>query len=171
LKENGLPMSKSIERVREAAAAGGLKIEVRRMGESTRTAEEAARQCGCAVAQIVKSLIFQGSVSGKLFLFMISGIDRLDLDKAAKLAGEPLTRADPRYVREQTGFAIGGVSPLGHLIRIGAFADEALLQYQTVWAAAGAHDAVFAAEPKALIEAANAEIANLAMAADTVSVP
>lgn len=155
-------MSKSIKRVQQAAAAAGLTIEVRRMGESTRTAEEAAQQCGCAVAQIVKSLIFQGEDSGRLVLFLVAGNNRLDTTRAAELAGEKLDRADPRLIRERTGFAIGGVAPIGHLEAIAAFADETLLGYDVVWAAAGAHDAVFASEPKALLAAANARIAAIA---------
>ncbi|MBN9243346.1 MAG: YbaK/EbsC family protein [Mesorhizobium sp.] len=152
----------SIERVTKAAADAGLSIEIKRMGASTRTAEEAAEQCGCTVAQIVKSLVFQGETSGKLFLFLVSGVNQLDLGKAAALAGEPLKRADPRHIRDETGFAIGGVSPLGHLIAIPAFADSSLLAFDVVWAAAGAHDAVFAAEPNALIDAAHAKAADLA---------
>jgi len=155
-------MAGSIERVTQAAADAGLEIEVRRMGGSTRTAEEAAAQCGCTVAQIVKSLVFQGERSGKLFLFLVSGVNQLDLAKAAALAGEPLKRADPRHVRDETGFAIGGVSPLGHLVAIPAFADRSLLEFDVVWAAAGAHDAVFAAGPKALVGAAHATVADLA---------
>lgn len=155
-------MAGSIERVTQAAADAKLDIEVRRMGASTRTAEEAAQQCGCTVAQIVKSLVFQGKTGGRLYLFLVSGANQLDLDKAAALAGEALTRADPRHVRDQTGFAIGGVSPLGHLIAIPAFADETLLGFERVWAAAGAHDAVFAAEPAALVAAAKAVVARLA---------
>ncbi|THF60021.1 YbaK/EbsC family protein [Ollibium composti] len=154
-------MAGSIERVTQAAADAGLAIEVRRMGASTRTAEEAATQCGCTVAQIVKSLVFQGETSGKLFLFLVSGSNQLDLAKAAELAGEPLKRADPRHIRDETGFAIGGVSPLGHLIAIPVFADKSLLAFDIVWAAAGAHDAVFAAEPSALIAAARATVADL----------
>lgn len=155
-------MSKSIKRVEEAAKASGLAIEVRRMGESTRTAEEAAAQCGCAVAQIVKSLIFQGKDSGRLLLFLVAGNNRLDTEKAAALAGEALDRADPRLIRERTGFAIGGVSPIGHLEPVAAFADETLLGFDVVWAAAGAHDAVFSAEPNALVAAAGARVAQLA---------
>jgi len=155
-------MAGSIERVTQAAADAGLTIEVQRMGASTRTAEEAAAQCGCTVAQIVKSLVFQGEASGKLFLFLVSGSNQLDLAKAAQLAGEPLKRADPRHIRDETGFAIGGVSPLGHLIAIPVFADQSLLAFDVVWAAAGAHDAVFAAEPSALIAAALATTADLA---------
>ena len=155
-------MSSSIERVEQAARDAGLDIEVKRMGASTRTAEEAAAQCGCGVGQIVKSLIFQGEQSARLFLFLVSGAHQLDLDKATTLVGEKLARADPRRIRDETGFAIGGVSPLGHRIALGAFADEALLSYDRVWAAAGAHDAVFAADPAALIEAAGARTADLA---------
>ena len=152
----------SIERVEQAAAAAGLAIEIRRMGASTRTAEEAAQQCGCATGQIVKSLVFQGNDSGRLYLFLVSGSNQLDLDKAAALTVEPLSRADPRKIRDETGFAIGGVAPIGHLIAITAFADKALLSYDRVWAAAGAHDAVFAAEPGALFKAAGATVADLA---------
>ncbi|MGD9914216.1 MAG: YbaK/EbsC family protein [Rhizobiaceae bacterium] len=152
----------SIERVREAAAATGLTIEVRRMGASTRTAQEAADQCGCAVDQIVKSLVFQGKLSGRLYLFLVSGSRQLDLTKAATLTGETLERADPRHVREETGFAIGGVSPLGHRIALPTYADQTLLRYDLVWAAAGAHDAVFASEPQALCEAAGAIVADIA---------
>lgn len=154
-------MSKSIDRVEEAARLAGLDIEVKRMGASTRTAEEAAAQCGCTVAQIV-SLVFQGERSGRLYLFLVSGTNQLDLDKAARLTGETLVRADPRRVRDETGFAIGGVAPIGHQIAIATFADKTLLSYDCVWAAAGAHDAVFAADPSALIKAANATTANLA---------
>lgn len=154
-------MSKSIERVREAARKAGLDIEIKRMGASTRTAEEAAEQCGCDVAQIVKSLVFQGETTGRLCLFLVSGRNQLDLEAAAHLFGEPLKRADPRHVRDETGFAIGGVSPLGHQIEIPTFADEALLGFDHVWAAAGAHDAVFRAEPGPLIAAAKAKVARL----------
>ena len=155
-------MAGSIERVTVAAKAAGMDIEVKRMGASTRTSEEAAAQCGCSVDQIVKSLIFQGESSGRLFLFLVSGSNQLDLVKAAQFAGEALKRADPRHIRDVTGFAIGGVSPIGHLIDIAAFADETLLAFAVVWAAAGAHDAVFAAEPKALLAAAKAKAVALA---------
>lgn len=156
-------MSKSIDRVRAAAESAGLEIEIVRMGESTRTAEEAARQCGCTVAQIVKSLVFDGATSGRLYLFLVSGADRLDLEKAAALAGEPLERADPRKVRTETGFAIGGVSPLGHDDALACFADRKLAGFDVVWAAAGAHDAVFSAKPNALLDAARATMADIAV--------
>lgn len=155
-------MSKSINRVIAAAHEAGLPIEVKRMGDSTRTAEEAAQQCGCSVDQIVKSLIFTGEASNKLYLFLVSGAQKLDLNKAELLIGEPLSRADPKRIRDETGFAIGGVSPLGQPISVQRYADHALSAFSTVWAAAGAHDAVFEAEPNALIKAANAELVDIA---------
>lgn len=154
-------MKGSIERVKAAAERAGLPIEIRRMGASTRTAEEAAVQCGCAVAQIVKSLIFEGKRSGQLYLFLIGGDTRLDLRKAEAAAGEALERADPRKIREITGFAIGGVAPIGHAVELATFADRALLDHAAVWAAAGAHDAVFQADPRMLTLAARATVVPL----------
>lgn len=152
----------SISRVERAAADAGMAIEVKRMGQSTRTAQEAAVQCGCDVDQIVKSLVFQGQDSGRLGLFLLPGSARLDLDKAAALFGETLIRAEPRHVRDITGFAIGGVSPIGHRIDIPVVADRGLLRHEIVWAAAGAHDAVFSANPQSLIAAAKATVADIA---------
>ncbi|MEX0344105.1 MAG: YbaK/EbsC family protein [Rhizobiaceae bacterium] len=154
-------MSKSINRVRQAALHAGLEIEIVRMGASTRTAQEAADQCGCAIDQIVKSLIFQGKSSGKLYLFLLRGSRKLDLAKASALAGETLDRADVQTVRDVTGFAIGGVAPIGHTSPIKTFADEGMEKLESVWAAAGAHDAVFQVEPKALLVAANAQTGDL----------
>jgi prolyl-tRNA editing enzyme YbaK/EbsC (Cys-tRNA(Pro) deacylase) len=132
------------------------------MGESTRTAQDAANQCGCAVGQIVKSLIFESEPSGRLVLFLVSGDKQLDLTKSAALVGEALKRADPRRIRDETGFAIGGVSPIGHKVAIAAYADRTLLEHDVVWAAAGAHDAVFSSEPRALIAAAGATAQDIA---------
>lgn len=155
-------MSKSVERVENAAREAGIEIEIRRMGESTRTAAEAAEQCGCSVGQIIKSLIFKGEPSGRLYLFLVPGDHQLDTAKAAALVKEQLVRADPRQVRDETGFAIGGVSPLGHASHMPVIADPSILAHQIVWAAAGAHDAVFSCEPKALLRAARAQVADIA---------
>jgi prolyl-tRNA editing enzyme YbaK/EbsC (Cys-tRNA(Pro) deacylase) len=155
-------MTGSIERVTQAARRAGMEIEVKRMGASTRTSEEASQQCGCSVDQIVKSLIFQGEASDRLYLFLLQGSSRLSLAKAEGLTGERLKRADPRLIRDRTGFAIGGVSPIGHTAPVPAFAEEALLKHDAVWAAAGAHDAVFRAEPRKLLAAAKATVADIA---------
>jgi prolyl-tRNA editing enzyme YbaK/EbsC (Cys-tRNA(Pro) deacylase) len=128
------------------------------MAASTRTAEDAAAACGCAVAQIVKSLVFRGQESGRPYLMLVSGSNRLNEKSVGALLGEKLTRPDADYVREVTGFAIGGVPPLGHSAPMQVFMDEDLLRFETVWAAAGTPRAVFAVAPGALADAVGATI-------------
>lgn len=151
-------MGKSTTRVAEAARAAGLGIEIITLPTSARTAGDAATSLNCALGQIVKSLIFEGADSGALKLVLVSGAHPLDLARAAELAGEPLVRAQPARVRAQTGFAIGGVAPIGHLCALDTYMDDALLQYGTVWAAAGAPEVVFAAPPGALLAATGATL-------------
>ena len=146
-------MSKSVNRVRTAALAAGLSVTIERMAESTRTAQDAATACGCEVAQIVKSLIFEGADSGELKLILVSGRHELDTTAIRQVIGESLKRADARRVREETGFAIGGVAPIGHLQQIETWIDDALLNFGTVWVAAGAPNAVFQIKPNELIVA------------------
>lgn len=155
-------MSKSVKLVERAGVALGLDISVKRMGDSTCTAEDAAAACGCAVSHIVKSLIFQGEISGELVLLLVSGANRVDMQAAANAVAEPLLRADATAVRARTGFAIGGVSPIGHLEAPKIWMDETLLELQTVWAAAGAPDAVFEIAPATLQQVTGAIIAKLA---------
>ena len=155
-------MSKSVKRVERAAAEAGLAIEVRRMGESTRTAEDAARACGCAVGQIVKSLIFRGRDTGDLVLLLVAGDNRVDPDKATAAAGEILDRADANEVRARTGFAIGGVAPIGHLEAPRIWMDRDLERQSVIWAAAGAPDAVFETTPADLMRVTEAMPADLA---------
>jgi len=149
-------MSKSVKRVERTAADLGLEISVKRMGESTRTAKDAARACGCDVAQIVKSLIFKGETSCDLILLLVSGAHQVNLATASGIIGEPLARADANEVRSRTGFAIGGVSPIGHLEKPQVWIDEHLLSFGAVWAAAGAPDAVFEITPEALVQVTGA---------------
>ena len=149
---------RSTDRVKAAAAAVGLAIDIREMPQSTRTAAEAAAACGCSVAQIVKSLIFRKATSGEPVLLLVSGKNRVDEDAVKTEIGEGLKRMDANEVRELTGFAIGGVAPLGSLTPLETFLDADLLAYETVWAAAGAPHAVFEVSPQALAEAANAKI-------------
>ncbi|MCB1362470.1 MAG: YbaK/EbsC family protein [Rhodobacter sp.] len=147
-------MSKSLKRVAEAIAQAGLDAEILNPGPS-RTADEAAAACGCGLDQIVKSLIFQGP-GGAIYLFLTAGGNRLDPDKASALAGETLERADANTVRAVTGFAIGGVAPLGHLTAPVIFADPRLRDFPVVFAAAGTPNHVFSVEPGALIAACGA---------------
>lgn len=140
----------SIGRVEDAARAAGLEINVQRMPESTRTAVEAAAACGTSPAQIVKSLVFRLADSGQSALFLVSGKNRVDEDKVAGLIGDRLERADADHVRAVTGFAIGGVAPLGSLTPIKTFMDRDLLAFDRIWAAAGAPNAVFSVTPQDL---------------------
>lgn len=147
-------MSKSLARVRAAIEEAGLVAEVLNPGPS-RTAEEAAAACRCALDQIVKSLIFQGA-GGQIYLFLTAGGNRLDPVLAAEVAGEALERADAATVRAVTGFAIGGVAPLGHLTVPVIFADPRLRDFDQVFAAAGTPNHVFSVAPGALIAACGA---------------
>ncbi len=146
------------QRVQDALQALGLDSPVRHMPHSTRTAEEAAAACGCAVGQIVKSLIFRGANSGKPYLLLVSGAHRVDAQAAAAQLGEALQRPDAKYVREVTGFAIGGIPPLGHATPVESLMDEALLAYDLVWAAAGTPDAEFPIAPRRLADATGARV-------------
>jgi prolyl-tRNA editing enzyme YbaK/EbsC (Cys-tRNA(Pro) deacylase) len=146
----------STERVREAATAAGLAIEIAEMPASTRSAEDAASACGCSVAEIVKSLVFLGATSDDVLLLLVSGDNRVDEDAVATRIGEPLVRPNGRLVRERTGFAIGGVSPLGHGPGTRIFIDEDLSRFETVWAAAGSPNSVFRTSPDELARATGA---------------
>lgn len=151
-------MSKSVKRVRAALDAAGLEVEIRQTGDQTRTAQEAAAVVGCALDQIAKSMIFRGEESGQIILFLTAGGNRVDTAKAGALAGEPLGRADAAAVRAATGFAIGGVAPVGHLSRIPAFIDTRLSEFETVWAAAGTPHHLFPIAPDMLIRLTGATL-------------
>lgn len=145
-------------KVQAAAEQLGLSIDVREMSQSTRTAEEAAAACGVGVGQIVKSLVFTGAASGKPYLLLVSGSNRVNEKGVATHLGEGLKRPDANAVRELTGFAVGGIPPFGHRTPLPTFIDRDLLQYKVVWAAAGTPLAVFAADPAKLRDAANATV-------------
>ncbi|MEJ0097417.1 MAG: YbaK/EbsC family protein [Bauldia sp.] len=153
---NDLPAAAA--RVRAAARALGLEVAVRIMPATTRTAEEAAAACGCAVGQIVKSLIFMGKETGRPYLLLVSGANRVNEKAVAPRLGEAIVRPDADFVREATGFAIGGIPPLGHPTPLTPWLDADLLQYGTVWAAAGTPHAVFEVDPKRLQEATGAVV-------------
>ncbi len=155
------PLHPNVLRVVEAAAAVGLVIDVVRFPAGTRTAEDAARAVGCSVAQIVKSLVFV--VDGDPVVALVSGADRLDPERlAAAMNASLVRRADGDEVRSATGYAIGGVPPLGHARPLPILIDEHLLEHAEVWAAAGLPDAVFRVAPHALQQAAGARRASLA---------
>ena len=146
----------SAQRVQDAARALGLSIAVREMDASTRTAEEAAAACGATVGQIVKSLVFAGAQSGKPYLFLVSGSNRVNEKGVAAHLGEKLKRPDADAVRALTGYAIGGIPPFGHDAPLATYMDADLLKYDVIWAAAGTPKAVFRTEPGALRDATQA---------------
>ncbi len=148
----------SVARVRAAADALGLDIEIVEMPATTRTAKEAADACGCGVGEIVKSLVFEGADSRTPLLFLVSGTNRVDQTGIADRIGEAVTRPDAARVRAVTGFAIGGVAPFGHLTPITTYLDADLLAYDKVWAAAGAPSTVFSVSPTALRDAVSARV-------------
>ncbi|MEZ5651982.1 MAG: YbaK/EbsC family protein [Burkholderiaceae bacterium] len=149
---------RSTDRVAQAAESLGLSIEIRTMPDSTRTAAEAASACACTIGQIVKSLVFEYGPARDLVLLLIAGDRSADLDLVQRLLGAAPTRADPKRVRASTGFAIGGVAPIGHLQPLRVFMDPALLEHDLVWAAAGAPNAVFSIAPRRLRDATAASL-------------
>lgn len=144
-------MSKSLKRVKAALEAAGEAVEILEMPDSTRTAEEAARAAGCQLDQIAKSIIFRGEATGHVLLFLTAGGNRVDPVKAAALAGQALGKADAALVRAETGFAIGGVAPVGHLAPVTAWFDPRLHDFAQVWAAAGTPRHIFAIAPDRLL--------------------
>lgn len=151
-------MSKSLDRVTAALSAAGLSITPLEMGAETRTAEQAAAAAGCALDQIVKSIILQGKATGRLHLFLTAGGNQVDLARAAALVGDALDRADADTVRRVTGFAIGGVAPIGHLEPLPVHADPRLLDFAQVWAAAGTPRHIFPIAPADLIRITGATV-------------
>lgn len=144
------PLSRAARSVQEALAARGLETRVVELAASTRTAEAAAQAIGCAVAQIVKSLVFRTRDTGRPILVLASGVNRVDEEALAAHVGEPIAKADAAFTREATGFAIGGIPPVGHRQPIATFIDEALLAHAELWAAAGTPNAVFCLPSSAL---------------------
>jgi prolyl-tRNA editing enzyme YbaK/EbsC (Cys-tRNA(Pro) deacylase) len=145
-------------RVQTAANELRLDVRVQLMPASTRTAAEAAAAVGSDVGQIIKSLIFKGKASESPYLLLVSGANRVNEHAVEHVLGEAILRPDADFVRDATGFAIGGIPPLGHPRQLRTYMDEDLLQYETVWAAAGTPNAVFAVDPEALRLAISAHV-------------
>jgi Cys-tRNA(Pro) deacylase len=143
-------LKSSAQIVQEALQGHGLTCEVLQMRDTTRSAEDAALAVGCEVGQIVKSLVFEGKQSHRPVLVVTSGANRVNEKTIGKYLAESIKMANPEFVREVTGFAIGGVPPVGHRHPLKIFIDEDLLQYEQIWAAAGTPHAVFKLTPEEL---------------------
>jgi prolyl-tRNA editing enzyme YbaK/EbsC (Cys-tRNA(Pro) deacylase) len=150
-------MSKSLKRVVAALSEAGHEIAPLELGPETRTAQQAADAAGCALDQIAKSVIFAGQTSARAILFITAGGNRVDPVKASAVAGEQLGKADAALIRAQTGFAIGGVAPVGHLAPITAFFDPRLLDFPLIYAAAGTPRHIFPIAPADLLQISSAQ--------------
>jgi prolyl-tRNA editing enzyme YbaK/EbsC (Cys-tRNA(Pro) deacylase) len=134
-------------------------IAVKEFPAGTRTAVDAARAVGCDVGQIVKSLVFVAA--GRPVVALVSGANRLDEERLAAVAGEPVLKADAETARTATGYSIGGVPPFGHATEVPVYMDRDLLGYEVVWAAAGRPDSVFQIEPNRLRDLSGATLTDL----------
>ncbi len=159
-----VPLKPSAQKVQDALAAAGFSNRVVELPDSTRSAAEAAAAVGCTVGQIAKSLVFRGVPSGRAVLVIASGAHRVEEGLLADALGEQIGKADAEFVREQTGFAIGGVPPVGHPRPLVTLVDEALLAHAEIWAAAGHPRAVFRLTPAELVAMTGGRIIRLASA-------
>ena len=154
----GNPLKNSAEKVQQAVNALGYDFTIVEFDETTRTSKDAAAAIGCTVAQIAKSLVFRSQPGNRPVLVIASGPNRVNEDMVKAVLGETIGKADADFVRETTGYAIGGIPPVGHLIPIRTFIDADLLQHEVIWAAAGTPNAVFRLTPAALKEMTNGEV-------------
>lgn len=153
-------MKASVRRVTDALQQAGVDAAITEFSASTRTAEEAAAAVGASVGQIVKSLVFLAG--DQPVLVLASGLNRVDTERLAAVAGAPISRAPAERVRAVTGFSIGGVPPVAHATALPAYLDRDLLQYDEVWAAAGTPNAVFPINPEQLRVLTHAEVVDIA---------
>lgn len=154
-------LNKSAQIVQDTLRRRGYDNEVIELADSTRTAKEAAEALGCKVDQIAKSIVFKREESGDALLVIASGSNRVNEKHLGRIIGEPLGKADAQFVKEKTGFAIGGVSPVIQDAAMKIIIDEKLFQYEEVWGAAGHPKAVFRLTPKELIGLTNGEVLNI----------
>jgi prolyl-tRNA editing enzyme YbaK/EbsC (Cys-tRNA(Pro) deacylase) len=155
------PLSASARKVQEALTRAGFAHTVIELAHPVRSAQAAADAVGCQVAQIAKSIVFRAASSGRPVLVIASGANRVNEARVAALLGEPLAKADPDFVRDHTGFAIGGVPPLGHAAPLETFIDEDLLAHDRIWAAAGHPNALFELDPRELASMSGGRLAGV----------
>jgi prolyl-tRNA editing enzyme YbaK/EbsC (Cys-tRNA(Pro) deacylase) len=154
-------LSKAAQSVQDALRGKGLDAQVLELEATTRTAADAAKAIGCESAQIVKSLVFRTKETDRPILVLASGVNRVSEKAIADQVGERVAKADADFTREATGFAIGGIPPIGHKQHIDTFIDDDLLKYPSVWAAAGTPHAVFSLSPSALRELTGGRIVSI----------
>lgn len=159
MSEENKNLSKSAKLVQDALFKKGLAFEVVELSSSTRTAKDAAETLGCEVAQIVKSILFRSEKTNLPILILASGANRINENTIEKLIGEKIVKSDADFTRDITGFAIGGVPPIGHKQSINhIFIDEDLLKFKKLWAAAGTPNAVFSLKSSDLLSLTHGKI-------------
>lgn len=154
-------LSASAQRVQEALKGLGFTLQVVELPDSTRTAVEAAQAVGCQLGQIVKSLVFKAKRSERPILVIASGANRVNERAIEAMIGEPLGKADADFVRQRTGFVIGGVPPVGHSEPLTTFVDQDLLAFDEIWAAAGTPNAVFRLTPHDLVRMSGGQVVKI----------
>ncbi len=155
------PLPSAAQRVQDALSSLGRTYVVRQLDLSTRTASEAAQAVGCQVAQIAKSLVFRGQTSSRPVLVIACGANRVSETRLADLFGEPVVMADPDFVRQHTGFSIGGVPPVALAAPLPIFIDADLLKFDVIWSAAGTSHAVFPMPPGDLAALTGGQVISL----------
>jgi len=154
-------LKESAQIVQDVIIQSGYNNQVIELPQSTRTAQEAADALNCKVAQIAKSIIFRLVESNEPVLVIASGVNRVNEQQIELLLNQKLGKADAEFVREHTGFVIGGVSPIGHKNTLLTFIDEDLFQYEEIWAAAGHPKAIFQLTPNELLEMTKGTVVNI----------
>jgi len=151
----------SAQKVQETLKTLGLTCQVVELPATTRSAKEAAHAIGCRVEQIAKSLVFRSKHTHRPILAVASGANRVNEKKLGDYVSEPVEQADADFIREKTGFAIGGIPPVGHSERLETFIDADLLRYEEIWAAAGHPHAVFKLTPAELKKMTNGRVVSI----------
>jgi len=148
----------SAQAVQQALKSKGIDARIVVLPQSARTAKDAAAAVGCQVDQIAKSLIFRRTDTNQPVLVIASGSNRVDEQLVSAYLNAEIVKADADFVRSSTGFAIGGIPPLGHRNPIQTLVDQSLFQHDLVWAAAGTPNAVFSLNPHRLVEITNGQV-------------
>lgn len=151
-------LSPNAQKVQAFLYEQGFSYKVVELQQKTRSAAEAAQAIGCTLEQIAKSIVFQGSYTQKPILVIASGVNRVDESRLVSFVSEPVQKADPEFVRQHTGFPIGGVPPFSYLKKLEIFIDEDLLRYTEIWAAAGTPYAVFKLAPRDLLSMTGGQV-------------
>ncbi|MDX1437089.1 MAG: YbaK/EbsC family protein [Anaerolineales bacterium] len=158
----GAELPRGARVVQDWLAEHGYELDVVELPDSTRTAADAAEAIGCEIGQIVKSLVFRAQPTGRPVLILASGANRVDESLIRSQLGEKISKPDAAFVREATGFTIGGIPPVGHTADLATLIDQDLMQYSEIWAAAGTPFAVFRLSPELLVEMTGGPVVRIA---------